>query len=175
MHALVVYFEKHKEESVADGFFKFLTNYEKLRQIVFLADLLQIFQHFHKNVQSNSLTIVTHRRTYESSEHCSLNSLKNETVLIGGWEERLNEMVHKTDDGKFLLKGIELTTIDRTRAKKRQFQDVRKDMIETLIKCINERFRIDDELIDFAEPFIKLCSNADDIRNVHKIKFLTYC
>lgn len=60
-HALVIYFEKHKNEGIAFGFFKFLTNYDKLKQMVFLADVLQIYQHYHKNIQSDNLTIMTLR------------------------------------------------------------------------------------------------------------------
>jgi hypothetical protein len=188
-HALVVYFQEYKDYALECGYFKFLTNYEKLKQIVSLADLLQIFQHFHKNLQSDSLTIVTLKMHINALKN-AVNDLKNDTKLIGGWEERLSEMlVIKTDDNdddedvdgdddngdddaeeKLFLKGIELTTIDCTRGKnKRQFQDVRNDMIETLLKCINERFQMDEELTDCAEPFIKLQASGDDLRNVHKI------
>ena len=58
-NALVIYFEQHKAEPVANGYLKFFTNYDKLKLITFLADLLQIYKHYHKNVQSDSLTIIT--------------------------------------------------------------------------------------------------------------------
>lgn len=38
----------------------------------------------------------------------AMNSLKDETELIGGWEERLKDIVSEPDD-QFFLKGIELT------------------------------------------------------------------
>lgn len=78
-------------------------------------------------------------------------------------------MVYKTDEGKFCLKGIELTTIDRPRGNKKwHFQDARKGMMQTLMKWTKEHFQMDKELIDLAEPFIKLCANADDVKKFTK-------
>lgn len=52
------------------------------------------------------------------------------------------------DYDKIMLRGIELTKINQIRGNKKwQFHDVRNNMIETLLKCINERFQMDEELI----------------------------
>lgn len=97
----------------------------------------------------------------------AVNSFKNNNELIGGWEEQLKQKIHVTDEDKILLKRIELTQIERTRAKnKRQIEDVRNDMIETLMRFVNERFKMGDELTDCGEPFIHFSADVDVIRNV---------
>lgn len=48
------------------------------------------------------------------------------------------------DDDNIMLRGMELTKINQIRGNKKwQFHDVRNNMIETLLKCINERFQMD--------------------------------
>lgn len=167
-NALVIYFEKNKHNAVAAGFFNFLTNYDKLKQIVFLADVLRIFQHYHKNVQSDNLTIVT-LKMHITSLTKEIISLRDGAQLMGGWEERLVDMVSESEE-ETTLKGIELATTNRTRGmKKRQSQEIRSDIIETLLRYMDVRFKIDEEITRYVEPFIKCSASADDIRNVHKI------
>lgn len=52
---------------------------------------------------------------------------------------------------------------------KRQSQVIRSDIIETLLRYMDVRFKIDEEITRYVEPFIKCTASADDIRNVHKI------
>lgn len=81
----------------------------------------------------------------------------------------MKETVRESDD-KFFLHEIELTNTNQTRGgQKRQFPEIRNDIIETLMKFVNDRFEMDEELISCADPFVKICANMNDLRNVHKI------
>ena len=67
------------------------------------------------------------------------------------------------------MKNIELRTNGRTRdSTKRQFVDIRNDIIANLLEFVPERFEIDKDLADFADPFIKFCASAEEVRDVHK-------
>lgn len=128
-NALVIYFKAHNNDSVAAGYFNYLTNYDNLKLMVFVADVLQIFQHYHKNIQSDSLTIVT-LKMHITALKKAVNSLEDDTELIGGWENQLKNMIVESNDQLF-LKEIELTNNYRTSGnQRRQFQEIRKDIIE---------------------------------------------
>lgn len=88
-NVLVIYFRNNKECAIAAGFATYLTSYEKMKLIVFAADLLFIFQRFHKSLQNDNLTIVSLAKNIESLKK-SLDRLQNED-LVGGWVEQLEK------------------------------------------------------------------------------------
>lgn len=102
-NAIMKYCES-SENATATGFATFLSNFENLKLIAFLADLLQIYQRYHKNVQGDKLTIVSLAK-YINALKASLQQLQNDDI-IGGWAERLQSDVI-IEQEKVLLKGIE--------------------------------------------------------------------
>lgn len=148
--------------------FLYVLTTEHRELMVFLGCLLQIYQHYHKNIHSDSLTIVTLRMHINALKK-AVNSLK-ETDLTGSWEERLKEMVDLNEHEEFFLKGFELTSTSKTRGRQqRSFREIRNDIIDFLMKYIDDRFQIDEEIIRLAEPIIKMCAGTDDIKKVHKM------
>ena len=52
------------------------------------------------------------------------------------------------ENDKVILKGIEMVTRGSTRLiGKRQFVDIRGDILKTLIDCLQNRFSLDQELL----------------------------
>lgn len=93
------------ENPTATGFEGFLTNLETLKLITFLADLLQIYQRHHKNVQGDKLTIVLLAK-YINALKTSLEQLQRGDT-IGGWVECLQNEIEVKQE-KVLLKGTHL-------------------------------------------------------------------
>lgn len=50
---------------------------------------------------------------------------------------------------------------------RRDFVDIRADVLKTLIDCIENRFSVDQDLINLVEPFIQFTEEAD-IRQIHE-------
>lgn len=118
-NALVIYFQSHKQEAEAVGYGNFLRSFEYMQLIVFVADVLLIYQRFNKKVQSDSLTIASLAK-YVDTLRVKLNGLRGNN-LVGGWAEQLdNTCVFERD--KTLVKGIEMITQNYTRSSgKRNF------------------------------------------------------
>lgn len=150
--------------ATATGFETFLTNLQSLKLIFFLADLLQIYQRHHKNVQRDDLTIVSLAK-YIGSLKSSLEELQREE-LIGGWEYHLKkDMIVESD--KVVLDGIELVTANYTRsAGSRNFQEIRSEIIKTAIDMIENRFMPDEQLMQIIQPFIEFNENCN-IEQIH--------
>lgn len=91
------------DNATAVGFATYLSNLDSLKLIVFLADLLQIYQRYHKHVQGDKLTIVSLAKHINMLK-MSLQQLQAND-LIGGWAERLESDI-EVQSGKVLLKGI---------------------------------------------------------------------
>lgn len=100
-NAIMIYCSS-ADNATATGFHTYLSNLENLKLIVFLADLLQIYQRYHKHVQDDKLTIVSLGK-YIKMLKLSLQQLEKDD-LIGGWSERLNNDIVIEDD-KVFLKG----------------------------------------------------------------------
>lgn len=84
-----LYFEKNEAAKECDGYFKFLTSEENLKLISGLADILAVFSHYQKSLQSNSTTILDIAH-FTSSVRNKLDALRT-TSLLGGWVSTLNE------------------------------------------------------------------------------------
>lgn len=163
-HALVLFFSSKKTDATCSGFAKFLTKFDNLKTIAFLADILSIFQRYHKKVQSNTLTLLT------LVKH--LNSLKvalasmNEKNLIGGWEEVLQEQVVIKDE-LTLLKGIPLQqTTEKQSRNGTDFEIMKRDIVQFTIERLSKRFDTDFDLNELIEPFVNFNGSAN-IRQIH--------
>lgn len=158
----MLYFKKNKEISAqARGFFLYLSKFENIELITFLADVLHIYHRFQKKIQRNDLNIFMLTKYINLLER-NLTKLIS-CNLIGGWENRYVESLCEIG-GKIYLKDIELM-----RSTSSGFSREKRDsIICTLIGCLNERFQPDDELGSTIESLIKFQNNAD-INQIHKL------
>lgn len=96
-----------------------------------------------------------------------LNGLED-NVLPGGWEEEFKKSIVEEDEKTF-LKGFEmLQSTDTRSAKKRDFDQIRRDVLKTLNNCLLNRFQLDENLINITKPFVEFKEEAN-IREIHKI------
>lgn len=161
-NVLMLYFKKNKETSAqARGFFLYLSKFENIGLITFLADVLHIYHRFQKSVQRNDLNIFMLTKYINLLEQ-NLTKLKS-CNLNGGWEEKFEKSLCEIDN-KIYLKDIELIRSSTSGFSKEK----RDSIISTLIGCLNERFQPDEELGSTIESFIKFQNNAD-INQIHKI------
>lgn len=173
-HAIVLYSEKFADNS----FMRFLTNYKLLKVIAFLADLLIVYSRFQMKLQSDNLHIVSmHHVLIATTEE--LRQLKTQN-LVGGWESTLDAsvIVENNDDDdddadEVKLKGIELDLQELERRgahnKKRDFNKIRSELIDNLLKFMNDRFECDKELIETVSPFVNLNKANTNVEKVHEL------
>lgn len=163
-HALVLYFNKNSTDAKCSGFAIFLTKIENLKRIAFLADILSIFQRYHKKLQSDNLTLLSLVK-HLSSLKAALANIK-EKNSIGGWEEILRESVID-EDGELSLKGIQLQQASINRSKnKTDFETVRACIIQSTIDNVSKRFDTDFALHEVIDPFISFKKDVN-IRKIH--------
>lgn len=89
-NALILYFEK-QPDARNFGFRNYLTNLNNLKRIAFLDDLLRIFKHFQKKIQSNSLTLPSFCEEVRILRKNLLDF--KEKTLPGGFESALNDEI----------------------------------------------------------------------------------
>lgn len=154
--ALMFYFEQVENcDKEAAAYKVFLSNITNLKLITFIADVLHVYQRYQKNLQSDSLTIVTLAKQIKGLK-ATLDNFENDD-LIGGC----------ADEDNTFLKGIELSDNEITRtAKKRNFVQIRCDILATLKDSLQNRFQTDEGRIELIQPFIEFHKDAD-IRKVH--------
>lgn len=172
-HCLILYFEATKADLVN---LNYLKNFKKLQLISFIADVLFIFQRYQKKIQADNLNLISLHQ-YIKELCAAIEDLKSKP-LLGGWESTLQNTVVKEDllddDGQGVytvkLKNIDLSTeeIEKRGAhnKKRHFEVVRTEIVETLLEIINNNFEFEDELIKLLIPFVKF-----DKENVKMFEF----
>lgn len=164
-NTLVIYFSK-QTDAADKGFKEYLTNYENLKLIALMADVMYLFTIFQKRAQADDLNIVSLVR------HVSWLQSKIEFMetsdLSEGWLQKLsNSIVLKTinDDEQNkvkTLKGIELAETNRIiRNRRNDFTITRKRITKSIAKCINDRFVVDLNLVEKLGPFCKLDSSAN--------------
>lgn len=165
-NAIILYFDQYPDAQNS-GFKKFLTNIKKLKLISFFADLLFIYQRFHKQMQSNFLTLPTFRQ-YIANINEALKNLK--TISIpGGFESDLQtEIVSENEN--FFFKNIEL--FDEEKSSRREPIDlnvVRSDVIDSLTKYMEVRMdNQNQDLISTIESFLKF-DKTIDIKTIHSL------
>lgn len=172
-HCLVVYFES-SDEAESKGHLRFLTNHKNFQLMVFVADLLFVFQRFQKSIQSDNLHIISLEHNISNLES-TISNLGSEQ-LISGWESTLKESVsiqtNERNEVQVKLKGIELSIHELERRgahnKKRDFETVRADIINSFTKFLTKRFAVDKELLELAIPFVNLDKNSVQLKKFHQ-------
>lgn len=148
------------------GFKNYLTNLNNLKCIAFLGDLLRIFKHFQKKIQSNSLTLPWFCEEVRILRDNLLDF--KEKALPGGFESALNDEI-LIENNQATLKGIDLFIGSRSRQIERSIESFRSDVIDRLIAYLNERLDVDNsEQLSLIESFIKI-DRTIDTRKVHEL------
>ena len=84
--------------------------------------------------------------------------------LPRGFKTRLDgKLEGQLDESEIILDSIKLQSpgeYRRTRQRTRNFPDVRIEILKALQHFLNERFKIDDEVFDKIEPFIRFFKDA---------------
>lgn len=166
--ALAIYFGKNLNDAQCAGFYNFLTKLKNLKLIAFLADITFSFQRFQKQLQSDKLTIVSMQRRISSMVQ-SLRDMEG-TELPGGFESALKKKIKVEADGKIFVKSVEVFEEESSRRVRVQktFDETRKEIIQTIIRFLDERFSDDEELFKTIEPFINFDKTAD-IEKLHSL------
>lgn len=165
--ALVIYFEANKENAQCAGNLDYFTNLKNLKFIAFLGDVLFSFKRFQKKLQADNLNLID-MKSHITAMLKSLQEMEN-TPLIGGFERNLtSQLTIDEEDDKVHFKSIELKTEDigRTRREQKDFTEVRKSVLLSLQTFLTDRFKIDDELFEKIDPFVKFEKSAD-IEEIH--------
>lgn len=164
--AIVMYCNWEGSDATATGYGRFLCDLENMKLVSFLTDVLNIFKRYHKNLQSDKLTIVDLVKNIDLLKF-KLEELKK-SVAIGGSEEDLN-INTKVENDRVLFNAIEMVTARATRSiGKRCFVDIRADILKTIIDGLESRFSIDHDFIDIVQPFLQF-EEQTDIRKIHSM------
>lgn len=157
----------------------YLLNYNHLKMVAFMTDLLLVFKILQQRLQSdhlNPVSMQTHVATFKNT----IGLLKNNTPLLGGWEERLLLEIQienvSSDDGEIEEKmkwhGIELDVeyIEKRGAARRIRNNdfVRAEILNEVIRLTDHRFEENEALFQTLSPFINLRADTD-IKRVHDL------
>lgn len=155
-----------------------LLNYQHLQMVAFITDLLLVFKILQERLQSDNLNPVSmqvHVNTFKNT----IQVMKNDTALLGGWEERLSEEIETesaSDDGEVSEKlkwhGIELNAdVYERRGAWRRIRTnefVRAEILDEVIRLTDRRFEETEELFHVFSPFINLDPDAD-VKRAHEL------
>lgn len=166
-NSIILQFEKHPNDQ-SKGFLKFLKNYNNLKTVTFLGDLLFLFKRLQKKLQSDSLTViqmVTHvKATISSLEDLKVNKIPS------GYESTLDNSLKTTDD-KIFLKDIELNTdVEFASRRPNRFclEDHRGIICDSLILFLKNRLEVDSDFMKILQSFVKF-DRSTNPEKVHDI------
>lgn len=156
---LVKYFIFNRQNNIKDsnaaGFYKILTDINKLKLLCFLADLGYLYTRFQKQIQSDDLLIFDINIRKDGLKK-NIEQLIN-SPLNGGWEYMLIQEIEteyepSTDNTKIKLKEIELhdkISLGRTKSTRnlyvsedRTFSSVCNDSIEHILSYLDQRLDV---------------------------------
>lgn len=169
-HSLVIYLNKSKETE-AKGHYNFLTDKSNLLLLAFMADVLEVYSRFQKNLQKDSTTILD----MMEQVHCVCLKLKSlaEKNLLGGWTEALQNQLQVQND-QCTLKGIYLSDKQRRTNAHHLYVSVRRDVhavkneiINSLINFTEKRFEEDEKLVRLLKDFVKFDKTVN-LKEVHE-------
>lgn len=172
-NTLVLYFTQSKDP-LEKHFKDYLTNYENLQFITFMADVIYCFKVFQQKLQTDDLNIIT------LNKH--LNWFRNKIELLStsanlgeGWVCKLETGIKKKTveqdiDGTTLqvelktLKGIMLnggqesrcTRSNNQNSNRRNGDIMRRKVTKCILQFLKDRFSVDEKLVDILGPFCKL-------------------
>jgi len=122
---LILYFDERskdekenaKTKSTCRGYYQFLTKEENIKLMANIADMLSVYSHFQKRMQSDSLTVVDIPQATHSVK-TQLEQLKTQS-LIGGWMCKFTENLkdRNEEENSVLWHGIKLQA--KTKKKKK--------------------------------------------------------
>lgn len=162
-NALILFFNKNPDAQ-NNGFKIFLTNVDKLKTITFFADVLFIYQRFHKQMQLEFLTLPKFCQYVKNVTEALINLKSN--PIPGGFENVLTSQI-ETKDEKFFLKGIELFEPVAGRRQPLKLEELRKNVIDSLAEYLNIRMESQNEsLISTIDAFLKFDKNFD-VSEIH--------
>lgn len=169
-NALAIYFGESKD--AGDKYHHgYLLNFEKLRMMTFMTDVLYLFTVFQKKIQSDDLNVISLNTNLKWLRR-KMESVRSGS-LAGGWEQKLSTLmqtkkVARNENGEVsfatvkTLKQIELIdAATRRNGRNEDFSVLRSKIVDCITRFIDERFAVDDKFIEAIGPFAKLDSNAD--------------
>lgn len=162
-NALVLFFAEYPDAQGC-GFRYFLTTVEKLKLITFFADLLFVYQRFHKRMQLDSLTLPVFCQ-YVQNVTKTLTDLKINPIT-GGFEHTLSKQMENKNE-KFYIKNIQLSQQSSSRRQILEIGEMRKKIIDLLISYLNVRMeRKNSDLMEAINSFLKF-EKSFDISKIH--------
>lgn len=157
-NAMITYFK-----SVNDiGYTNLWLSRDRIHLTAFVCDVLTVVKIFQKTFQSNSISILQlpSKRTKLIQDITKLKS----TPLENGWEQLFLKKLVTSNDGSVSLLGHELLINNRLRSGLFTFAiNNRNDIIDTLIKNLNERFDVDVDIQIGLHVLLELKPDASHI------------
>lgn len=143
--ALTMYFGENILDSACAGYRKYLTNYDNLQLIAFLADLLFSYMRFQKNMQGNKLTVISMKKYVTGM----ISSLSEGAILPGGFEAKLKESLKKDKNGSMFVKDVEVRLLSAAQRaiSVKPFVQVRASILVSLKEFLEARFESDEALL----------------------------
>ncbi len=150
------YFEMENLQIMANRWL----NYDNIRLLAFLTDVIDILKAYQKFCQSDTISILDALekldRLFDKLQRCKRGPVD------GGWEALLLASV-ATNGNTVSLHGFRLKTnssTSRTRRQPNSFSSAKRDLIiTTLIKHLKIRLSLDDDLRSALKPLLKLNSS----------------
>lgn len=175
-HALVLYFSS-EVAAEAVWYKNLLRNYDNMRMLSFITDLIFIYQRFQRKLQANDLNLVSLKKHLTDIQ--SAIDEFDVGPIPGGWEHTLMRSVEVIEclDGNgsqyeiYLLKGEELTSDQEKRAasnRAKDFSYLRRSIINSLRTFLRERFVVEEEIMEILSPFVRFDRANSNIEEIHK-------
>lgn len=168
--ALVTYFSSLKKADKSEKkYLHFLTDYYNVQLMAFITDLLYIFKRFQKRIQADNLNLVSLKR-YFDNVIAAIEQL-NDGPSIAGWESKLNvkTTIDVNNAGKIIyeLRDIRLHVGKSQEIAARDcFDDLRREIVNTFIAFLTERFVIENSVMEFLEPFVAFDRDQTDLTKI---------
>lgn len=172
--AIVTYFSSLKKPGSSEiQYLEYLTNYYNLRIISFMADLLCVFKRFQIKIQADNLNLITLKVDFDNL----ISSLErlNDGPANGGWEKELNDSVsltidiNKPDSTIYQLRDIQLHNgTPKQIVTRTDFEVLRRDVINSFIALLTDRFIVENEAMEFLQPFVAFDKHKTDLTKIHK-------
>lgn len=178
-NTLIIYFS-HSKDSVEKHYKDYLTNYENLAFICFMADVVYCFKTFQQKIQTDDLNLITLKK-HINWFRAKMELVNTSANLAEGWVCKLEAgIVRKTTavevDGIVThvevktLKGIVLTGTSESRNTrsntiqnntKRSVEVLRQKVAKCIIQFLKDRFAVDEKLFEIIGPFCNLEPNVN--------------
>lgn len=180
-HCLILFLreaQKIKNDEIdAKVHLKFLLNLQNIQLIAFLADVFFLFKNLQKNLQSDSLNIIS-LQNFLDNFNAHITDMKDGKKYLGGKEEKLEvDLVHEINAdnnvSQIKLFDIVLDTSEYERRgqanKKRALDVIRNRVIEEITKSMSKRFSSENDMKKILMPFVNFDRVETDISQIHAL------